>query len=257
MGLSAWVFPKLIMSDGPHGVRHEHGRDWAKDENVYDSSTYLPVGTALAATWNPDLGYKFGTVLGSEASFRGKDIILGPGVNIIRSPINGRNFEYLTEDPYLNAVMAVGYVKGVQEQGVATSVKHYVANTLEYDREYVNVEMNDRALREIYLPAYKAAVQEGGAHTVMAAYNKFRGTYCAHSKYLLNDILKDEYGFEGLVVSDWAAVKNTMEAVPAGIDIEMGTDLTMFATGLDYSKFHMGGYRGDTSEKRRLRRIPY
>ena len=239
-GVERLNIPELTMSDGPHGVRHEHGRDWAKDENVLDSSTYLPVGTALAATWNTDLGYKFGDVLGSEAQFRGKDIILGPGLNIIRSPLNGRNFEYLTEDPYLNSRMVVGYTKGVQEHGVAASAKHYVANSLEFDREYVNVEMSDRALREIYLPGFKAAVQEGEALTVMSAYNKFRGVYCSHSTYLLDDILKEEYGFEGLVVSDWAAVKNTMEAVQAGVDIEMGTDLTMFADTLDYRNFFLG-----------------
>ncbi|MEL6656790.1 MAG: glycoside hydrolase family 3 C-terminal domain-containing protein [Bacteroidota bacterium] len=240
-GVERLGIPELIMSDGPHGVRHEHGRDWIKDEGVRDSSTYLPVGTALAATWNPELGYSFGSVLGSEAAYREKDVILGPGLNIIRSPLNGRNFEYLTEDPYLNSVMTVGYVKGVQDQGVAACAKHYVANNLEYEREMVNVEMSDRALREIYLPGFKAAVQEGGVYTVMAAYNKFRGDYCAHSEYLLDGILKDEYGFDGAVISDWNAVKNTMEAVQAGVDLEMGSDLPMLATGnVDYSKFHMG-----------------
>ena len=240
-GVERLGIPELIMSDGPHGVRHEHGRDWAKDEGVRDSSTYLPVGTALAATWNTELGYAFGSVLGSETAYRGKDIILGPGLNIIRSPLNGRNFEYLTEDPYLNAQMTVGYVKGVQDQGVAACAKHYVANNLEYEREKVNVEMSDRALREIYLPGFRAAVQEGGVYTIMAAYNKFRGDYCAHSEYLLDGILKDEYGFDGAVISDWNAVKNTMEAVQAGIDLEMGSDLPMLATGnIDYGKFHMG-----------------
>jgi beta-glucosidase len=240
-GVERLGIPELIMSDGPHGVRHEHGRDWVKDEGVRDSSTYLPVGTALAATWNRDLGYAFGSVLGSEANYRGKDVILGPGLNIIRSPLNGRNFEYLTEDPYLNAEMTVGYIKGVQDQGVAACAKHFVANNLEYEREQVNVEMGDRALYEIYLPGFKAAVQEGGVYTVMAAYNKFRGDYCAHSEYLLDGILKTEFGFDGAVISDWNAVKNTMEAVNAGIDLEMGSDLPMLAMGdPDYSKFHMG-----------------
>ncbi len=238
-GVERLGVPELITSDGPHGVRHEHGRDWVKDEDVYDSSTYLPVGTALAATWNRDLGYKFGTVLGSEANFRGKDIILGPGLNIIRSPLNGRNFEYMTEDPYLNAQMAIGYVKGVQDQGVAACAKHYVANTLEIEREYINVEMDERTLQEIYLPAYKAAVQEGGVHTIMAAYNKFRGTYCAHNGYLLDDILRKDWGFDGLVISDWAAVKST-EAVKVGMDIEFGTDLDMMPGPVDYGKFFMG-----------------
>ena len=241
-GVERLKIPEMIMSDGPHGVRHEHGRDWVKDENVRDSSTYLPVGTALAATWNPELGYRFGQVLGSEARFRGKDIILGPGFNIIRDPLNGRNFEYLTEDPFLNSKMVVGYIKGVQESDVAACAKHYIANSLEYEREKVDVLMSDRALREIYLPAFKAAVQEGEVLTIMAAYNKFRGTYCAHSGYLLDDILKKELGFEGAVISDWNAVKNTMEAVTVGMDIEMGSDLGMMGAGLplDYSKFFMG-----------------
>jgi len=238
-GVERLGIPELVMSDGPHGVRHEHGRDWEKDKNVRDSSTYLPVGTALAATWNTDLGYQFGAVLGSEANFRGKDIILGPGLNIIRDPLNGRNFEYLTEDPYLNSRMVVGYVKGVQDQGIAACAKHYIANTLEYEREYVNVEMSERALREIYLPGYKAAVEEGGVLTVMAAYNKFRGTYCAHSAYLLDTLLRKEYNFKGLVVSDWKAVKNTMEAVQVGMDIEMGTELNMEGK-VDYGKFFLG-----------------
>ncbi|MEM1215168.1 MAG: glycoside hydrolase family 3 C-terminal domain-containing protein [Bacteroidota bacterium] len=239
-GVERLGIPELIMSDGPHGVRHEHGRDWTKDENVRDSSTYLPVGTALAATWNPALGYRFGQVLGSEARYRGKDVILGPGFNIIRSPLNGRNFEYLTEDPYLNSRMVVGYIQGVQEYDVAACAKHYIANTLEYEREQVDVRMDDRTLREIYLPAFEAAVKEGEALTIMAAYNKFRGTYCAHSAYLLDTILKKELGFSGAVISDWNAVKSTMESVPVGIDIEMGTDLTMFETGFDYGAFHMG-----------------
>ncbi len=240
-GVERLGIPELVMSDGPHGVRHEHGRDWVKDEGVADSSTYLPVGTALASTWNEDLGYQFGSVLGREAAFRGKDIILGPGLNIIRSPLNGRNFEYLTEDPFLNARMVVGYVRGVQDQGVAANAKHYIANTLEYDREYVDVQVSERALREIYLPGFKAAVQEGGVHTVMAAYNKVNGVYSAHHQYLLDDVLKGEYGFEGAVISDWNAVKSTMGAVQAGLDIEMGSDLPMLATGnVDYSKFFMG-----------------
>ena len=239
-GVERLGIPQIIMSDGPHGVRHEHTEYYDKAEGARDSSTYLPVGTALAATWNEDLGYQFGTVLGREAAFRGKDIILGPGINIIRDPRNGRNFEYLTEDPYLNARMAVGYVKGVQDQGVATSVKHYIANSLEYDRQRVNVEMDDRTLREIYLPGYKAAVQEGGALTVMAAYNKFRGDWSAQSRYLLTEILKDEYGFQGFVVSDWGAVNNTIAAVEAGLDLEMGTDLSQEWQNPDYSAYHMG-----------------
>jgi beta-glucosidase len=239
-GVERLGIPELIMSDGPHGVRHEHGRDWAKDDNVEDNSTYLPVGVALASTWNRELGYKFGTVLGSEANYRGKDIILGPGFNIIRSPLNGRNFEYLTEDPYLNSEMVTGSIKGIQEQGIAACAKHYIANTLEYDRENVNVEMSERALREIYLPGFKAAVEKGGVHTIMSAYNKFRGVYCSHSKYLLDDILREELGFEGIVISDWAAVKSTLGAANVGLDIEMGTDLDMPVDNINYDKFFLG-----------------
>lgn len=237
-GVERLGIPELVMSDGPHGVRHEHGRDFEKVVGVEDASTYLPVGTALAATWNEDLGYEFGRVLGRETAYRGKDVILGPGINIIRDPLNGRNFEYLTEDPYLNARMAVGYVKGVQDQGVAVSVKHYIANSLEYERKRVNVEMDERTLREIYLPGFKAAVQEGGALTVMAAYNRFRGDWCAQSEFLLDEVLKGELGFEGLVVSDWSAVNNSLEAVQAGLDIEMGTELGQEGQA-DYDAFYM------------------
>jgi beta-glucosidase len=232
--------PELIMSDGPHGVRHEHTRYYDKATGVADSSTYLPVGTALAATWNQDLGYEYGTVLGRETAYRGKDVILGPGVNIIRDPLNGRNFEYMTEDPYLNSRMAVGYVRGVQDQGVAVSVKHYIANSLEYERKNVNVEMDERTLREIYLPAFKSAIQEGGALTVMAAYNRFRGDWCAQSEYLLLEVLKSKLGFEGLVMSDWSAVNDTLEAVQGGLDIEMGTDLEQEWGKPDYGAFYMG-----------------
>lgn len=239
-GVERLGIPELVMSDGPHGVRHEHTRYYDKAVGARDSSTYLPVGTALAATWNPDLGYQFGYVLGRETAYRGKDVILGPGLNIIRDPRNGRNFEYMTEDPYLNSRMVVGYIKGVQDQGVATSAKHYIANSLEYRRQEVDVLMDDRTLREIYLPGFKAAVQEGGALTVMAAYNKFRGHWSAQSNYLLNDILKDEFGFDGLVMSDWDAVNNTMAAVQGGVDIEMGTDLSQEWMNPDYGGFNMG-----------------
>jgi beta-glucosidase len=238
-GVERLGIPELIMSDGPHGVRHEHTRYFDKATGVADASTYLPVGTALAATWNRDLGYDFGAVLGSETAYRGKDIILGPGINIIRDPLNGRNFEYMTEDPYLNSSMVVGYVRGVQDQGVATSVKHYIANSLEYERKLVNVEMDERTFREIYLPGFKAAVQEGGALTVMAAYNRFRGDWCAQSEFLLDEVLKGELGFEGLVMSDWSAVNNSLEAVQAGLDIEMGTDLVQEWGKPDYDAFYM------------------
>ena len=239
-GVERLGIPEIVMSDGPHGVRHEHTRYYDKATGVADSSTYLPVGTALAATWNRELGYEFGAVLGRETAYRGKDVILGPGLNIIRDPRNGRNFEYMTEDPYLNSRMVVGYVKGVQDQGVAASAKHYIANSLEYDRRNVNVEMDERTFREIYLPGFKAAVQEGGVLTVMAAYNKFRGEWCAQSQFLLDEVLKGELGFEGLVMSDWNAVRDTMAAVHLGLDIEMGTDLGQEWRKPDYGAFYMG-----------------
>ncbi|AHM60876.1 beta-glucosidase-like glycosyl hydrolase [Flammeovirgaceae bacterium 311] len=237
-GVARLGIPELSMSDGPHGVRPEHGRDWIPDNAGDDSVTYLPTGIALAATWNPDLGYAFGNVLGREARMRGKDIILGPGVNIMRTPLNGRNFEYLSEDPHLAAVMAVGYIKGVQDQGVAACVKHFAANNQEIRRSSVNVEMSERALQEIYLPAFKASVEEGGVLSVMGSYNKFRGQYATHHPYLINEVLKGEWGFKGLVMSDWGAVHNTMEALLYGTDIEMGTDLLQMPD-IDYKKFYL------------------
>ena len=172
--------PELALSDGPHGVRAEINRDnWNYAGWTNDSSTYFPTGTALAASWNIDLARLRGEVLGEEARFRGKDILLGPGVNIIRSPLCGRNFEYMSEDPYLVAQMTTAYIQGLQSRDVAACVKHYIANNQETDRATVDVKMSDRALHEIYLPAFKAAVQEAGTYSIMTAYNKFRGFWCA------------------------------------------------------------------------------
>ncbi|WP_207492481.1 glycoside hydrolase family 3 C-terminal domain-containing protein [Aridibaculum aurantiacum] len=238
-GVPRLGIPEMVTSDGPHGVRPEHGRDWELDNNSLDSGTYLPVGVCLAATWNPRLGYEYGKVLGSEANYRGKDVILGPGINIIRTPLNGRNFEYQSEDPYLVSKMVVGYIRGVQDQGISACVKHYAANNQEAKRFTVNVEMSERALREIYLPGFKAAVQIGGANTLMSSYNKFRGQWASQNNYLLNQILKKEWGFKGLVMSDWDAVHSTMQALWNGMDLEMGTDLHMLPNP-DYTKFFLG-----------------
>jgi beta-glucosidase len=238
-GVARLNIPEMVMSDGPHGVRVEHGRDWNADRNVYDSGTYLPVGVCLAATWNPQLGYDFGKVLGSEAAFRGKDVILGPGINIIRTPLNGRNFEYQSEDPFLISKMVVGYIKGVQDQGISACVKHYLANNQEVNRNFVNVHMSERALREIYLPGFKAAVTEGNVNTLMGSYNLFRGQWATQNNYLINQVLKKEWGFKGAVISDWGAVHNTMEALWNGCDIEMGTDLSMLPNP-NYAKFFLG-----------------
>lgn len=240
-GVPRLGIPDLVMSDGPHGVRREIGKYWqyykTPLKDFADSSTYLPVGICLAATWNPTLGFEYGKVLGSEANFRGKDVILGPGINIIRTPLNGRNFEYMGEDPYLTGKMAAQYIKGVQSKGVAASVKHYLANNQELHRMSIDVEMSERALREIYLPGFKAAVEEGGVYTVMGAYNKFRGQYATHHEYLNNTILKGEWGFKGLVMSDWAATKNTLEALKYGLDIEMGTAMDMGPEPEKYNSF--------------------
>jgi beta-glucosidase len=262
-GVERLNIPELVMSDGPHGVRMEHGRDWSTDnDHVNDSATYLPVGVCLASTWNPQLGYAYGSVLGSEANARGKDIILGPGINIIRTPLNGRNFEYQSEDPFLVSKMVVGYIKGVQDQGVSACVKHFVANNQEIERGRINVLMSERALREIYLPGFKSAVKAGNAYSVMGAYNKFRGQFCTHNDYLVNKILKKEFGFKGILMSDWGAVHNTMEALWNGTDLEMGTSFS----NNEYHKFFLAdtlialAKKGLVSEKlvdEKVKRILY
>jgi beta-glucosidase len=231
--------PELTTSDGPHGVRPEHGRGWDLTNNTLDSGTYLPTGVCLAATWNPQLGFEYGKVLGSEANFRHKNVMLGPGINIIRTPLNGRNFEYQSEDPFLVSKMVVGYIDGVQSQGVSACVKHFVANNQETGRHTINVLMSERALREIYFPGFKAAVQVAGVNTLMASYNLFRGEWAAQNNYLLNQVLKKEWGFKGLVMSDWDAVNSTPEALWNGMDLEMGSDLHMLPNP-DYGKFYMG-----------------
>lgn len=217
--------PRRWLSDGPHGVREDVGPDtWDVAGRTDDFATCMPAAIGLAATWNPDLAQDTGKTIGEEARKRGKDIMLGPGVNIMRTPLCGRNFEYYGEDPFLAGRIAVGYIRGVQSQGVASCVKHFAANNQETQRGSINVEMDERTLREIYLPAFKATVQEAKVWTVMGAYNKFRGTHCCESDYLLNQILKKEWGFQGLVVSDWAGVHSTRGAVLGGLDLEMGTD---------------------------------
>jgi len=234
-GIERLGIPEIMTSDGPHGVRSEQGRNWKPPVGANDAGTYMPSNNTLASTWNPALGYAYGTVLGSEANARGKDIILGPGINIIRAPLNGRNFEYLSEDPYLISKMAVGYIRGVQDQGVSACVKHYIANNQETHRNDVDVNMSERALREIYLPGFKAAVQQGGVYSLMGSYNKFRGTYATENAYLMNDVLKGEWGFKGLVISDWGSVHNTMNALRNGTDLEMGTDLSLMYGNVDQS----------------------
>ena len=217
--------PEWALSDGPHGVRAEINRhDWAYAGWTNDSATCFSPGTALAASWNPHLAYERGLVLGEEARFRKKDILLGPGINIIRSPLCGRNFEYMSEDPFLISKMSVAYIKALQSKDVAASVKHWLANNQEEHRDSVDVSMSERALREIYLPGFKASVMEGGAYTVMAAYNKFKGDWCSENDYLNRQILRKEFGFKGVLMTDWAAAHTTVKAALTGLDLEMGTD---------------------------------
>jgi len=223
-GVERLGIPEIWMSDGPHGVRAEIEWDsWSYAGWTNDSCTAFPALTCLASTFNPDLAFKYGVAIGEEARYRKKDILLGPGVNIYRTPLNGRNFEYMGEDPYLASVMCVPYIKGVQSNGVAACVKHYALNNQEVWRDHINVKVSDRALHEIYLPAFKAAVQEGNVWSIMGAYNKYNGQHTSHHKVLINDILKGDWGFDGVVVTDWGSAHDTKEAALNGLDIEMGT----------------------------------
>lgn len=224
-GVERLGIEELAMMDGPHGVRSEPERhSWACLNREEDKCTYLPTETALAATFNPDLAKRFGETLGSEARYRGKDIILGPGVNIIRTPLCGRNFEYMSEDPCLISKMAPELVKGIESQDVAACVKHYALNNQELDRSGTNPIVSKRALNEIYLKGFKSAIIDGGASSVMGAYNKYEGQYLCHNKYLVNDILKGKWEFKGVYLTDWAGCHDTDEAIFNGLDIEMGTN---------------------------------
>jgi beta-glucosidase len=215
--------PELWMDDGPMGVREEVGVGFRNLNRTDDFATAMPATLGLAATFNTNLANAFGAVIGQEAKQRGKDIMLGPSLNIQRTPVCGRNFEYMGEDPFLTSRMAVNYIEGEQAQGVASCAKHFAANNQEFQRGSINVEMDERTLREIYLPAFRAAVQEAGVLSVMGAYNQFRGQHCCENDYLLNKVLKDQWGFKGLVMSDWSGVHNTDEAALNGMDLEMGT----------------------------------
>jgi beta-glucosidase len=227
--LSRFNLPRRWLSDGPHGVREDVGPDsWQPAGHTDDFASFMPALIGLAATWNPDLATAYGTVIGEEARQRGKQIMLGPGMNIMRTPLNGRNFEYPGEDPFLSSRMVVNYIRGVQAQDVSSCAKHFAANDQEWQRGTINVEMDERALREIYLPPFRAAVQEAGVRTVMTAYNKFRGQYCSENDYLINQILKGEWGFKGLVMSDWGGTHSTRGAIMNGLDLEMGTELVPY-----------------------------
>lgn len=215
---------EMWMSDGPHGVRYQierHG--WARAGWTDDNSTYLPPLTTVAASWNPEMARLHGNVLGAEARHRQKDVILGPGVNLARLPIYGRNFEYMGEDPFLVSRLAVEEIKAIQENDVAACIKHYALNTQELYRTSVDAKPDERTLREVYLPAFEAAVKEANVQTIMGAYNRFRGTNANQSKHLVMDILKGEWGYKGVLLTDWNVDINTYDAAMNGLDIEMGT----------------------------------
>lgn len=223
-GVPRLGIPELWMSDGPHGVRAEVNWDnWGYANWTNDYVTAFPALTALAATWNPEMSALYGMSVGEEARYREKDVLLGPGVNIYRTPLNGRNFEYMGEDPYLAGEMVVPYIKGLQKNGVAACVKHFALNNQEKGRGNIDVKVSDRALYEIYLPAFKKAVQEGGAWSIMGAYNKYDGQHACHNSRLLCDILRGEWGFDGAVITDWGGAHDTREAALNGLDLEMGT----------------------------------
>jgi len=223
-GVPRLGIPYLWTDDGPQGVREEVGlTSWTPAGQTDDFATALPPGLTLAATWDPADAAACGMVIGEEACIRRKNVMLGPGMNIIRTPLCGRNYDYYGEDPWLSSRIAVGYVRGIQGEQTVACVKHFALNNQEKDRGTIDVEVGERALREIYLPAFEASVREGGALAIMAAYNKFRGYYCAQNDFLLNVILKHEWGFQGAVISDWGATHDTKEAVTGGLDLEMGS----------------------------------
>ena len=241
-GVPRLGFPDFWTDDGPHGVRPDVLWDeWEQAGQTNDSCVAFPALTCLAATWNPQLSLIYGESLGEEALYRGKDMILGPGVNIYRTPLNGRNFEYMGEDPYLASRMVVPYIQGMQSKGIAACVKHYALNNDEEYRHQVNVIVSDRALHEIYLPAFKAAITEGKAWGIMGAYNLYKNQHNCHNAILLNKILKQDWQFDGVVVSDWGGTHDTDEAVKNGLDLEFGTwtdGLTMGATNA-YDNYYL------------------
>lgn len=249
-GVERLGIPELKMADGPLGVREEISRDsWAPAGLTNDFATYYPAAGALAATWNADLAYTFGNSVGQELRARDKDMLLSPAINIVRTPLGGRTYEYMTEDPFLNKKLAVPMVVGLQDNNVMACIKHYAANNQETNRDFVDVQMDERTLREIYLPAFEASVKEGKAYAIMGAYNKFRGEYLCENDYMLNKILRDEWGFKGVVVSDWAAVHSTVKSLNSGLDIEMGTPTTKFNEFFLADRLIAAVKAGEISEK--------
>ncbi|WP_439116964.1 glycoside hydrolase family 3 C-terminal domain-containing protein [Marseilla massiliensis] len=243
-GVARLGVPELYCSDGPHGVRMEIcWNSWDHADWTNDSCTAFPALTCLAATWQPELAYLYGRMVGEEARYRKKNVLLGPGVNLYRTPLNGRNFEYMGEDPYLTSRMCVPYIQGLQSNGVACCLKHYALNEQETFRDHVDVRVSDRALYELYLRPFHAAVVEGGAWSVMGSYNQYLNQHATHNARLINDILKKEWGFDGAVITDWGAAHNTDEAIFNGLDLEFGS----FTDGLSteapinsYDDYYLG-----------------
>ncbi|HWT27299.1 MAG TPA: glycoside hydrolase family 3 C-terminal domain-containing protein [Mobilitalea sp.] len=232
-GVKRLGIPPLKMSDGPMGVRKEFAqKEWINVGTTDDLVSYLPSNSALASTWNTEIAYLTGQVLGAEARGRGKDVILAPGINIKRSPICGRNFEYMSEDPKLVEELVVPLINGIQESDVAACVKHFAANSQETERLWVDTYVEERPLREIYFPGFKAAVEKAKSHTLMGAYNRLRGEHCSQSKFLLTKVLREEWNYDGAVISDWGAIHDTKNAVESGLDIEM-------SVGPDFDEYYM------------------
>lgn len=241
-GVARLGIPQFWTDDGPHGVRPDVLWDeWVQAGQTNDSCVAFPALTCLAATWNPPMARAYGKALGEEALYRGKDMLLGPGVNMLRTPLGGRNFEYMGEDPLLASRMVVPYIRGLQSNGVAACVKHYALNNDEVYRHQVNVIVDDRALREIYLPAFRAAVQEGHTWGIMGSYNLYNNQHNCHNRRLLVDILKGEWGYDGVVVSDWGGTHDTRQAIENGLDMEFGTwtDGLAFGVSNAYDNYFM------------------
>ena len=248
-GVKRLGIPELKMADGPLGVREEISRDsWAPAGLTDDFATYYPAAGALAATFNQKMAYTFGNSVGQELRARDKDMLLSPAINIVRTPLGGRTYEYMTEDPFLNKKLTVPMVVGLQDNDVMACVKHFAANNQETNRDFYDVQMDERTLREIYLPGFEAAVKEAKAYSIMGAYNKFRGEYLCENDYMLNTILRDEWGFKGIVVSDWAAVHSTVKTLKNGLDIEMGTPTTKFNEFFLADKLIAAAKAGEISE---------
>ena len=254
-GVRRLGIPDYWTDDGPHGVRAEVLWDaWSAAGQTNDSVVAFPALSCLAATWNPEMSTLFSTNLAEEAIYRNKHMMLAPGINIYRTPLNGRNFEYMGEDPYLTSRMAVPYIKGLQSKGVSACVKHYALNNNEKNRHTTNVIVSDRALNEIYLPGFKAAVTEAGTWAIMGSYNLYKNQHCCHNEYLLMDILKNKWKFDGVVVSDWGGTHDTDQAIKNGLDMEFGTHTDGMSLNVPnaYEKYHLAKVYRDKIQKGEL-----